>query len=126
MVSLPRPIWLLLGWFFVGLGVLGIPLPLLPTTPFLLLASYCFSKGSVRWQQWLHSQPHLGPFIKDWEQHGVIRRRSKILCTVMVLAAISYPIFFLPIAVGIKILVVVTIAAVLTYIWTRPSTPRQR
>jgi uncharacterized membrane protein YbaN (DUF454 family) len=74
----------------------------------------------------LHSQPHLGPFIKDWEQHGVIRRRSKILCTVMVLAAISYPIFFLPIAVGIKILVVVTIAAVLTYIWTRPSTPRQR
>jgi hypothetical protein len=51
------------GFICVALGVAGIPLPLLPTTPFLLLAAFCFARGSQRWHHWLLTHPTLSPYI---------------------------------------------------------------
>ena len=56
-------IYIGLGFFFVGLGVVGIPTPLLPTTPFLLLAAFFFARGSQRWHHWLMTHRVLSPYI---------------------------------------------------------------
>jgi uncharacterized protein len=73
-----RPLWLGLGWFFVGLGALGVVTPVLPTTPFLLLASFFFLRSSPRHHAWLRRSRLFGPFLSDWDRHHGIRRPVKI------------------------------------------------
>lgn len=72
-----RPLFLVAGFVFLGLGLLGVLLPGLPTTPFLLLASWAFSRSSRRLHAWLHDHPRWGPRIRDWHEHGVIPRKVK-------------------------------------------------
>lgn len=67
-----------LGWTMVGIGIAGIFLPLLPTTPFLLLAAWLFSRASPRLEQWLFDHPLFGQALRDWRQSGAISRRAKI------------------------------------------------
>jgi hypothetical protein len=73
-----RGIYLALGLCFVGLAVLGVLLPVLPTTPFLLLASGCFLRSSPRLNAWLRRSRLFGPFLRDWEKHRAVRPRVKI------------------------------------------------
>lgn len=76
--------WLALGLISVGLGFAGVVLPILPTTPFLILAAFAFSKSSPRLRHWLVTHPVFGGPIRDWEDKGAIRPRYKILaCTAM-------------------------------------------
>jgi hypothetical protein len=89
-----RYLWIVLGFLSLGLGILGIPLPLLPTTPFVLLAAYFFAKGSPRCHRWLQNHRWFGPMIRDWEAHGAISAKAKLLATVMILIAISFPLYF--------------------------------
>ncbi|GAA0859270.1 YbaN family protein [Aliiglaciecola litoralis] len=117
-----RTLYLSLGWLFVVLGVVGIALPLLPTTPFLLLAAFCFSKSSVYLHNQLLSNPYLGPIILDWEKHGVIRLKTKCIATSTMLILIAYPMIFIIQHNAIRAIIGITIAAVLGFIWTRPST----
>ena len=114
-------IFLLLGWLSLALGFLGILLPLLPTTPFVLLAAYFFNKGSVKIHQWLLDNRYFGHMIKDWEQAKVIRLRAKIYATGMIIPLFSYTLIFVKIFVWIKILVALIGLATLTFIWSRPS-----
>lgn len=81
-------LWISLGWTCVGLGVAGAFLPLLPTTPFLLLAAFAFSRGSAALHDWLMTHPSLGPPIHDWQQHRAISRRVKTVATFSVLAVL--------------------------------------
>ena len=78
-------LWIGFGWFFMALGLIGIALPLLPTTPFLLLAAVCFSKGSEQIYCWLINHPTLGPPIINWREKRAITRRSKIAATLSML-----------------------------------------
>lgn len=82
-----RLVWLVLGLASVGLGILGAFLPLLPTTPFMLLAAYCFARSSPRLHVWLTTHPTFGPTILNWQAHGAISRRAKRLAAVTMLAA---------------------------------------
>lgn len=65
------------GFVCVALGVAGIPLPLLPTTPFLLLAAFCFARGSERWHRWLMTHPTLSPYILAFRDKRGLTRAQK-------------------------------------------------
>ena len=107
------------------LGAIGVFLPLLPTTPFVLLAAYCFSKSSEKLHQWLLNHKVFGALISDWENHGVIQTKVKVLTTVLVVAMVSYPLIFGDFYWYLKVIVVVTISLVLMFIWTRPGSYKQ-
>jgi len=114
-------IFVTLGWISLGLGVIGIPLPILPTVPFVILAAFFFSKGSKKLHLWLLSQPYLGKMVQDWEESGVIRPRAKVVSTTMIVALFSYTLVFVQVIVLIKLVVATIGITVLTFIWTRPS-----
>lgn len=79
-----RLFWVASGWAALGLGVAGAVLPVLPTTPFVLLAAFCFGKGSPRLRAWITGHHRFGPIIEQWESTGAIPRRVKLFaCTVM-------------------------------------------
>jgi len=108
------------GWMSLILGIIGIFLPLLPTTPFVLLSAYCFSRSSERLHSWLINQPRLGPMIQNWEQHGSISQSAKITATVLIVGLFSFSLFFLSLSSLIKSALICTGAGVLAFIWTRP------
>lgn len=85
-----RPIYLVLGWVFFGLGAVGVVLPLLPTTPFMVLALWAFSRGSVRFERWLYHHRVFGPRLQQWRAHRVIPLRAKLLAGCSMLASFAY------------------------------------
>ncbi len=87
MVLLVRPLWLLLGVVSSGLGLAGTILPLLPTTPFALLAVFCFSRSSENLKSWIETRPGIAPVLADWREGGAIRRSVKLMALLSMLAA---------------------------------------
>ena len=109
------------GWLCVGLGIIGAVLPILPTTPFLILAAYFFSKGSPHLHHWLLSRPHFGPSIRDWEERGVIRPRAKKLASVAILVTFANTLIILQTPMWVKLIIGAIGTLILAFIWTRPS-----
>ncbi|UTV28474.1 YbaN family protein [Photobacterium atrarenae] len=87
---------LTIGWLCVGLGVIGIFLPLLPTTPFLLLASACFMRGSPRLSRWLHQHQHFGPILQNWHQHRAVSRLVKRRANITMVLSFLLSIYLVP------------------------------
>lgn len=86
-----------LGFAFVALGVAGIFLPLLPTTPFMLLAAACFARSSERFHAWLLGHPLLGATVREWEEHRSIRRRTKWIAIATMAGTLAVSVvFFVP------------------------------
>lgn len=122
--TLLRPLLFGLGWTCVGLGALGLFLPLLPTTPFLLLAAWCFDRSSPRLHGWLLRQPVLGPLLADWRAHGVIRPRAKWLSSVLLLGFAAVPVVRGSAPEWALLAMGLVVVSVLAFLWTRPSRPR--
>ena len=116
-----RSAYVLVGHASIAVGFVGIFVPLLPTTPFVLLAAVCYSRGSERFHTWLHEHPRFGPMIVSWREHRAIGTQAKIAATLMVVLSVAYsvwrlqpPWMLLALAVG---------ATVLAFIVSRPSPP---
>ncbi len=110
-----------LGVASLGLGVAGAFLPLLPTVPFLVLAVWCFARGSPRLERWVLDHPRLGPPVHGWREHGVVSRRAKVLATVWL--AVSSLIAWHVGGDRVGAIATAACAIVLLFLWTRPSRP---
>lgn len=87
---------LTIGWLSVVLGVVGIFLPVLPTTPFLLLAAACFARSSERFYNWLVNHPKLGPWIRDYLDGNGIPLKGKVYAIGLMWLSISVSCFLVP------------------------------
>jgi len=85
----------LLGFLSVALAVAGIVLPLLPTTPFLLLAAWCFARSSPRFHHWLLHHRWFGPYLEHYHDGGGLARRQKIIMLGLLWGGIGYSIWLL-------------------------------
>ncbi|AMO77916.1 MULTISPECIES: YbaN family protein [Pseudomonas] len=91
-----RYLLLAVGWLSVALGVAGIFLPLLPTTPFLLLAAACFMRSSQRFYDWLVSHPRLGPWIGDYLEGNGIPLKGKLYTVGLMWISIGFSCYLVP------------------------------
>lgn len=111
------------GWAFLALGALGVVLPVLPTAPFILLAAWCFSRSSKRLHRWLVEHRTFGPLVRDWEAHGVIRLRAKLLATAVIVLLVGWMLLGSDAPGWIRWLTVALVAWGMAYVWSRPSRP---
>lgn len=116
-----KPVLFVLGWISFGLGVIGALIPILPTTPFMILAAYLFSKSSPRFHAWLLSLPVAGPAVREWNEHRVVRKRAKVLCATMIMLSLSVIWVKVDVPVLLKIFLTVLLVSVCTFVVTRKS-----
>lgn len=116
-----RYVYLALGLVFVALGVIGAFLPVLPTTPFLIVAAACFARSSPRLESWLLNHPQFGPMLRAWREHGAIPRKAKLMALTGV--SISFVLFWIAsnpgplLSIGVGALMLTG----LVYVFTRPT-----
>ena len=87
-------IFLCLGFFFVGLGFLGVFLPVLPTTVFMLVAAACFARSSPRFYHWLMNHRIFGPPIREWRQHRALSPKTKGTAIGLIITSFGISILF--------------------------------
>ena len=120
-----KVLWMIAGGIATILGLLGIPIPLLPTTPFLLIAAFCFGRSSKTLHGWLVNHKKLGPPIRNWQAYGAISRRAKCMAVVALLVTFGAS-FVLGIPTLILVTQAFTLSAVAVFILTRPSGPKRK
>lgn len=118
-----RSLWLMLGLTSLALGIAGVALPLLPTTPFVLLAAYCFARSSPRLHDWLLANRTFGPLILNWERHRAIAPRAKLFAVLSMAAVIGLSVV-LGASERVLIIQAVVLSATALFILTRPGGPR--
>jgi len=115
-----KTLYFAIGLIATGLGIIGIFLPVMPTTPFLLLALWAFGKSSPRLQQWLYQHPRYGKTLREWSEYGVIARRIKCIAigTMIVSVPIAYIVSQSLLALSIHAPIIVLVSL---FIVSRPS-----
>jgi uncharacterized membrane protein YbaN (DUF454 family) len=92
-----RAAWLAAGFVSLGIGMAGVVMPVLPTTPFILLAAACFARSSDRFHDWLLNHRTFGPLVREWRQYRSIPHRTKLLAIAMMAATLTVSVvFFVP------------------------------
>lgn len=116
-----RNLYVAAGIFFLALAIVGIFLPLLPTTPFLILTAACFNRGSEKFHKWLLGHKIFGPPICDWQKAGVIRLKYKAFSSLMLMCSGIYIFFKASVPILGLIIYIAFMLCMLVFIWTRPG-----
>lgn len=115
--------WRVAAILFFIIALIGVPLPGLPTVPFLLLSAWSAGKGWPRLERWLLQHPQFGPPIRRWREHGVISRKAKCLASFMI--SLSMSLLWLSAAPRLLAAILTcTVALVLLWLWRRPEAPK--
>jgi len=115
-----------LGWLCVSLGFIGIFIPGIPTTIFLIIALWAFTKSSKKLRYWLLHHKKFGPILKNWQEHKVVPRRAKILMVVLMIFAsilFYYSLQKLFLTIGLIIILVLVAIYVISLPSKIPETP---
>lgn len=118
-----RPLFLAIGFICVGLGGLGAVLPLLPTTPFLLIALWAFSRSSERFHHWLYTHPRFGPRLREWHEHGVVQVRVKVSAVSAMVVSLALMAFVAKVKWPVLAVSGALMLVGATYVLSRPSRP---
>lgn len=119
--SLTRALWFALGCISVGLGFVGIALPVLPTTPFILIAVWAFGKSSPAFAERLRQHRVFGAHVRAWEAHRIIPRKAKIAACLMMGASLIWLVGFTAAPAWAKMLAAAVMAAAAGYVLSKPS-----
>ena len=119
-----KALWLSVGIIALALGLAGAVLPLLPTTPFVLLAVFAFARSSPRLHDWLMTHPSFGPTIINWQREGAISRRAKLMAIAAMIATLVIS-WALGVAPEILLLQAIVLTAVAIFILSRPTPSSQ-
>ncbi len=116
-----RLLFLALGTLFLGLGLLGIVLPVLPTTPFVLLAATCYARGSIRAYSTLLNNRFCGPPIRQWQQDRSIPLKVKRFAIALLVTSLGISIACFRQSLGLQMVLVVLGIALVAFLWRIPS-----
>lgn len=102
---MPKFLLIIIGFIFVGLGCIGLVLPVMPTTPFLLVAAACFARSSERFYHWLMELHLFGPIIRNWEETKSISRNTKLVAIASIILVGGLSVTFVVENLTIKLIV---------------------
>jgi len=119
-----KPVYFATGWIFFFLGIIGVILPVLPTTPFMLLALWAFSKSSDRFHYWLYNHKYFGPLLQQWQQYHVIPLTAKVFAISMMVISFVYLLLYRQLHVSILIAIALVMLYGMRFILTKPSSVR--
>ncbi|MRS15638.1 DUF454 family protein [Enterobacteriaceae bacterium RIT691] len=114
-----RTILNIIGWLAVALGTLGVFLPLLPTTPFILLAAWCFARSSPRFHAWLLYRSWFGSYLRHWQQYKAMPPGAKPRAIVMILLTFAVSLWLVKLF-WVRILLLVILTCLLIFMWRIP------
>ena len=118
-----RPLLFILGWLLFGLGFVGAFVPVLPTTPLMLLALWCFARSSERFHDWLYTHRVFGPPLQLYSKYRVIPVAAKSIALLFMTTSLVYMFVFLKIAVWVKVLITGSMVLGAWFILSKPSLP---
>lgn len=116
-----RLVYFTTGWLFFLLGVIGAVLPVIPTTPFMLLALWAFSKSSDRFHSWLYHHKFFGPPLQQWCQYRVIPIYAKVLSVSMMAVSFLYLLLFRQMHISITLVVALLMLYGVWFVLSKPS-----
>ena len=117
-----RWLFLVLGWLFFALGIIGILLPVMPTAPFILLAAGCWARSSRRFHFWLINHKYFGKFVRDWENNHAVPLYAKYLASIMLTISTLMLFYRLPADIlWIAWIVAVVGSGVMVYLFRLPN-----
>ena len=121
--NLQNHLLVILGWFFIVLGVIGVILPIFPTTPFLIVALALFSKSSPRFHQMLLNNVWFGPVLKQWEDKKTLSRKTKYKVFLLIIITFLTSIIVLHNETHLQLLLVAIAIVLLFFVWRIKEEP---
>lgn len=119
-------VWRILGIVFVALGLVGVFLPIVPTSPFLIVAVGCYARGDPVAREKLLSHPRFGPPLRAWFDHGVVSRRAKVFAIVSMAVGAAFGIWISGMGRTAAIVVIFVLGVTAVWLALRPERPRAR